>query len=192
MEQKIDIKMDVGPMIERAIAAAISQAISGSYGSGSMDISKELQVIVNKAFTTQKIHIETVVREQLQQAIAAPTFKQAVYQQAAPHIAQAVVAGMGTTFKSLGMELGRSHAFANALIGHVKGALKNDVTKVDHSYTVARQMAGALGQASFALRELLPDDPDSKYTVGIINAALAKYADIDQEWIRLPASIAKA
>lgn len=32
---------------------------------------------------------------------------------------------------------------------------------------------GALNQASFCLRELLPDDYDAKFTVGIINSALA-------------------
>lgn len=35
------------------------------------------------------------------------------------------------------------------------------------------KMRAALSQASFCIRELLPDDPDAKMTVGIINEALS-------------------
>lgn len=35
------------------------------------------------------------------------------------------------------------------------------------------KMSAALSQASFCIRELLPDDPDAKMTVGIINEALS-------------------
>jgi len=37
----------------------------------------------------------------------------------------------------------------------------------------APTLLAALGQASFCLRELLPDDPDAKLTVSMIEAALA-------------------
>ena len=54
-------------------------------------------------------------------------------------------------------------------------ARTSDEMKANASLIAAApDMLGALKQASFCLRELLPEDKDALYTLDIINKALAK------------------
>ena len=62
-----------------------------------------------------------------------------------------------------------------AIIGNNPNDDRNDERKANAQLvSAAPDMLGALKQASFCLRELLPEDKEALFTLDIINQALAK------------------
>jgi hypothetical protein len=55
----------------------------------------------------------------------------------------------------------------------IDGIAKRRAAEIERLRGAIVKQRGALNQARFCLRELLPDDADAKFTVGIINTALA-------------------
>lgn len=170
-------ELDLEPMVARAVEAEVNKMIGNTsygYGSGST-INKNLQALVEQAFINWRKEFQSTISNAMLQAANSPELLTLLAKQSVSPIANAVVGGMGSTFVALGRDLGNDQKFRYALLDHVRNSLiPKPVEPIPHS------VRAALSQASFALRELLPNDPDAKMTVAMIKQA---QADIkDAEW----------
>lgn len=169
-------ELDLEPMVARAVESEVRKMIGtdGGYGYGSTtSINKSLQLLVEQAFINWRKEFQSTISAAMLKAANSPELLAIMAQQSVSPIAKAVVGGMGSTFVNLGRDLGNDQAFRNSLLDHVRNSLVPKPTD-----PIPRSVRAALGQASFALRELLPTHPDAILTVDIIKAAQKEIGDI--------------
>lgn len=170
---KVDFSLDLGPMVERAVQAEISRFIADTSGYGTSwgrnTPNAKIRDMVEQAMTNARTHLQQAVTDGIIQAAVSKEVRVGIAKATMEPLAKAIVGGMGNTCANIGRELGRDEKFKQALLGTVTKQLMSDPQ--EDALLSAR---GALGQASFALRELLPNHPDAQLTVEIIKDAQAK------------------
>ena len=170
---KVDFSLDLAPMVERAVQAEISRFIADTSGYGTSwgrnTPNAKIRDMVEQAMNKASTHLQQAILDGIVQAAISKEVRVGIAKSTMEPLAKAIVGGMGNTCANIGRELGRDEKFKQALLGTVTKQLMSDPQ--EDALNAAR---GALGQASFALRELLPDHPDAKFTVDIITHAQEK------------------
>lgn len=166
-------ELDLEPMVARAVEAEVNKMIGNqSYGYGA-SINNNLKALVEQAFANWRKEFQSTISSAMLKAANSPELLALLAKQSVTPIANAVVGGMGSTFVNLGRDLGNDMVFRGALLEHVRNSLiPKTVEPIPHS------VRAALSQASFALRELLPNDPDAKMTVEMIQRAQREIGDL--------------
>lgn len=161
---QLNFQIDLESMIKSAVNAEIARMVAHDTGYGP-SVRKDIGTLVVQSFGQWKHLLTEAISQSVAQAAKSPELIAQISKQAVGPIANAVVGGMGNTCVELGRNLGRDPKFCNALLDHVRDSI------VPKEAPALHEVSAALSQASFALRELLPNDPDAKMTVEMIISA---------------------
>lgn len=166
-------ELDLEPIMLRAMETEVRRLVGDTtYGN---IINKDLKALTEQAFINWRSEFRNTISNAMLQASKSDELMAALAKQSVSPIANAVVGGMGSTFVNLGRDLGNDMKFRQVLLEHVRDSLIPKPVE-----PIPLSVRAALGQASFALRELLPDNSDAQMTVAMIKQA---QIDIkDSEW----------
>ena len=172
----LDFRLDLEPMVRRAVEQEITRYIGEtSYNSYSRDTpNAKIRTLVEQSMDKARQVVAMAIQDGIFRAAEGPEIRVQIAKSTVDPIARAVAGGMGNTFKELGRDLGNDPKFREALLGHVRRQLIPE-----NRPAIPAVVKAALGQASFALRELLPDHPDAKFTVEMIKEAQDEIARIE-------------